>query len=634
MILKPIFWMDSINKPFAMVLILLCAFILSPAQDVEHFVFKSNAAEERDKKEVYAAENLGTAINTNNVESGPFISPDGKTLHFFAVDTNNRFSKRASFFSSNIFFSEINDSTGKWGESRMMDAPLNCETCPNAVLSVVNSGNSLLLSSQYKSKGRYRKGLSISHLEGDSWSFPEPLKVNFKNHKRFSAFMNNDMNILILAIHGEKSLGEQDLFVSFSEDKVSWSDPINLGEGINTNLSEATVFLASDNKTIYFSSNGHPNGLGGFDVYKSERLDSTWTNWSTPENLGSPYNTPNNEFYFTIPNDAQYAYLAKRLQGSEHAPNSDVFRIELKNSFKPKLLLIKGVTTDAQTKKPIVTTFKVSPLNGADTILTGASGSSNAYKLSLPVGGEYRITFESPGYLPKEITVDASELTSFFQQKLELSFIPDIDFKLSGFIYHAEDARKINGLLEVKNKATGEVIDSVTVTAEKGYSLLLPLGVDYEIIASSADVLEGFYSLNLNTIEGYKHRKDFSLHCMNCSFELEDVLFVYNKAELLPESFAKLKPVLKIMLRRPDLKVELSAHTDAIGSDAYNKLLSQKRAEFLVDIFIFFGVPESQLVPVGYGEEKIRNKCKNDVKCTDEEHEYNRRVEFKILDEK
>tara|TARA_B110000459_G_C16232731_1_gene325679 strand:- start:104 stop:370 length:267 start_codon:yes stop_codon:yes gene_type:complete len=88
------------------------------------------------------------------------------------------------------------------------------------------------------------------------------------------------------------------------------------------------------------------------------------------------------------------------------------------------------------------------------------------------------------------------------------------------------------------------------------------------------------------------------------------------------------------MLRRPDLKVELSAHTDAIGSDAYNKLLSQKRAEFLVDIFIFFGVPESQLVPVGYGEEKIRNKCKNDVKCTDEEHEYNRRVEFKILDEK
>ena len=78
------------------------------------------------------------------------------------------------------------------------------------------------------------------------------------------------------------------------------------------------------------------------------------------------------------------------------------------------------------------------------------------------------------------------------------------------------------------------------------------------------------------------------MHCMDCSFELEDILFVYNKAELIPESYKKLNvEVLKIMLLHPDMKVEISAHTDAIGSDSYNKILSQKRADFVVNTLVF-----------------------------------------------
>jgi outer membrane protein OmpA-like peptidoglycan-associated protein len=211
--------------------------------------------------------------------------------------------------------------------------------------------------------------------------------------------------------------------------------------------------------------------------------------------------------------------------------------------------------------------------------------------------------------------------------------VPDVDYKFTGFLYHAEESRKVDGLLEIKNKETGEIIDSVKVSAEKGFTLDLPLGVEYEIIASSPGLLEDFYTLNPQNEKDFEKVKDFSMHCMDCSFELEDLLFVYKKAELTQESLPKLEKVLKIMLRRPNLKVEISAHSDAIGSDAYNKNLSQKRAEYVVNFLVFAGVPEEQLVAKGYGEEKIRNKCKNGVECTDEEHGYNRRVEFKILKE-
>lgn len=619
--------MKNLNKAFAMAFILLFASFFSFAQKVEHFVLE----EKEEKEEVYAAENLGRTLNTLQVESGPFITASGEGLYFFTVDTNNSFTKRSSFYTSNIFYSEFIDSIDAWGMAEMISSTLNCEICPNAVFSVVNNRKTLLLSNRYKTKNRFRKGLSMAHKKDGVWGFPEPLNVKFKTYQRYSAFMNNDMNVLILAVHDKEAVGEQDLFVSFSKDKINWSDPINLGGVINSNKTEATAFLAADNKTLYFSSNGHKNGLGGFDIYKSERLDSTWTNWSVPENLGSPYNTENNEFYFTLPDAAEYAYLAKRLKGNDDVPNSDIYRIGLKNSLKPKLLLMKGDIKDARTNLPILASFKVLSLNKSDTILTGESLKDKGYKITLPIKKQYHLTFDAPGYLTKEITVDASQLKSFSENDLKLSLVPDVDYKFTGFLYHAEESRKVDGLLEIKNKSTGEIIDSVNVLAETGFTLDLPLGVEYEITASSLGLLEDFYTLNPQNEKDFEKVKDFSMHCMDCSFELEDILFVYNKAELLPESFSKLEKVLKIMLIRPDLKVEISAHTDAIGSDAYNKILSQKRADFIVNTLVFFGIPENQLIPVGYGEEKIRNQCKNGVECSNEENEYNRRVEFKIL---
>lgn len=612
--------------------LLVLVLLVSKAQNLDHYIYDHDTIVTDTDENIYGVENLGENINTKHMESGPIISPDGNTLYYFRVDTNYSHSKVSPAFHSDILFSEYVASDSSWTKAQYMDDKLNCE-CPNSVQSVVNNGNTLLLTNHYHPNGLNTKGLSVSHREADHWSFPKPLKVKFQNDQRFSAFMNNEMSILILGVNDKGSYGNQDLYVSFSKDKIHWTDPKNLGKTINTKESEGTAFLAADGKTLYFSSNGHPGSLGGFDIYKSERLDSSWSKWSTPENIGRPYNTKDNEFYFTVPSHGDYSYLAHHFTGSDKVAHSDIVRIRLNHKAKPKVLVIAGMITDSQTNENIPTNFKVTLINKDNTLSTGVSDTAHGYRASMPLGQQYKITFESPGYLSKEITVDATQLKKYTEKKLDVSLTHKQELVFSGFIYNAEESARVNGSLEIKNKATGELLYTLETTTVKSFQLTLPRGIEYEIIVSSPDLLEDIYYLDLTNLESrMDQHKIFSLHCLKCSFEVEDIFFAYNKADLNPQSYEKLDQMVTIMLKHPEIKVELSAHTDARGRNAYNKNLSQKRAESAVKYLVDHGIPAVQFTAIGYGEDKIRNKCTNGVACTEEEHENNRRIEFKVLD--
>ncbi|MBP7809688.1 MAG: OmpA family protein [Bacteroidia bacterium] len=112
---------------------------------------------------------------------------------------------------------------------------------------------------------------------------------------------------------------------------------------------------------------------------------------------------------------------------------------------------------------------------------------------------------------------------------------------------------------------------------------------------------------------------------------IEDVLFESNKSDLLPEARLTLEKIALVLNMTTTIKIELSAHTDSNGDDAYNQKLSEQRAKVAVDFVISRGVDPSRVIAKGYGETKITNRCKNGVYCTDDEHQPNRRIEFKIL---
>jgi outer membrane protein OmpA-like peptidoglycan-associated protein len=117
----------------------------------------------------------------------------------------------------------------------------------------------------------------------------------------------------------------------------------------------------------------------------------------------------------------------------------------------------------------------------------------------------------------------------------------------------------------------------------------------------------------------------------NTVIKIPNIYFDYDKATLRPESFKVLAQIIDFLNDNPSIRVEMSAHTDARGSDPYNLKLSQKRAESTVKYLIEHGIDAKRLVPKGYGETKILNQCKNGVKCSEEDHEFNRRVEMKVL---
>ena len=112
---------------------------------------------------------------------------------------------------------------------------------------------------------------------------------------------------------------------------------------------------------------------------------------------------------------------------------------------------------------------------------------------------------------------------------------------------------------------------------------------------------------------------------------IENIYYESNKSDIQDYSQRVLDKIVKILKDNPDVKVEITSHTDAQGDDGSNKILSEKRAKAVVDYMTSNGISTERLKSIGKGETQIRNRCKNGISCSDQEHEYNRRTEFKFI---
>jgi len=123
---------------------------------------------------------------------------------------------------------------------------------------------------------------------------------------------------------------------------------------------------------------------------------------------------------------------------------------------------------------------------------------------------------------------------------------------------------------------------------------------------------------------------------VDCSFvkdiNLLPIYYNYNSAKLTPAAKKIIdEKLLTLMRNEPDIKIEIMSHTDARGSDDYNMALSQRRAQSVVNYLASKGISRDRLVPTGYGETRLINRCSNGVNCTEAEHQQNRRTEFRII---
>jgi outer membrane protein OmpA-like peptidoglycan-associated protein len=345
----------------------------------------------------------------------------------------------------------------------------------------------------------------------------------------------------------------------------------NLGPTINTEYDEDGPFIDIQGTHLYFSSRGH-KGMGGHDIFRTE-LDAT-NEWSEPVNLGYPINTPDDDIYFISSVDGTRAYYSSvREDGMGY---TDIYVITVPEGLEniestPVATVIPPIDTPVETPTDSTNTNVVTP------------------KATVP--------------LKYVVTVVDAETKAPREAKVGLQ------------------GQRDNVIVGMRNEATGVYVFNITSSTPKDYRL--SVDKDGYVFYNQNLKIEGAGTEGKTLTRTVEMRKV----AVGVSGVLRNIYFDFDKWSFKTESYTELNKLERMMSQNRNINVEISGHTDNIGTTAYNKFLSRKRAEAVKDFLTKKGIDARRVKAVGYGEG--RPLASND----DEKdgREVNRRVEFLVI---
>ena len=522
------------------------------------------------------------------------------------------------------------------------------------------------------------------------WANEENLPFNSDEYSCAHPSLSMDGNKLYFASDMPGGFGGMDLYVSELEGG-KWGPATNLGPGVNTEGHELFPFIHQTGR-LYFASDGHL-GMGGMDiVYVDDKGNGAW---SSPENVGAPINSQDDDFCYNVNEDGTCGFFSSDRAGG--AGRDDIY------SFTKSSAPIKVFVYDAVTKAPIEgATLVADKLK--KTVKTGKDGKIT-FELKFNTCSDFAATME--GYEPnhKEGCVkDAANLDNTVVEipmsKLLKHSVEGVVFDLSsGLPLPEATVQLIGGKDSLKSMIT-DASGRYSFPLDNGFCYKLRgekekyLAVSTEDTICTKDLTENkVYFVNLNLqptttpvekpltdkpgqtagnpgaiAEVPKMNKKKDGYVINDkpangkyngvtykdgkivndpkspsfvpsatdydSGSVAYILHVYydfDQAFLRDESNPELDKLKKLMQDNVNYLVEIASHTDARGSNSYNNRLSQRRAESVVRWLVQNGIERDRLVPRGYGESMATNKCINLIPCTEKEHQMNRRTEFRVL---
>src|SRR5688572_27812001 len=428
-------------------------------------------------------EALDQNVNSEFKELNPLLSPDGKTLYFSRQNHPENVGGEQD--KEDIWYSEL-DSAGRWQLARNLGNLNNAgPNFVNTIQSVTPDGKSaiMLLGNKYLDNGKMLAGVSISTNVGGSWGKPVALNIvnDYNYADKANYFLADSRNTLLMSVERDDSHGDRDLYVTFMKSDSSWSEPLNLGDVVNTAGEESAPFLASDDKTLYFSSNGF-SGYGGNDIFVTTRLDDTWTKWSEPENLGPEINSPLEDVFFNIPAASEFAYYSRGVSET----NTDIFRVKLPIVKVPETFVtVRGKVIDKNTGKPVAAKIIYERLpDGKDSGISQTDPETGQYEIRLPTGQLYGLRSEADGKISESQNVDLRDVKSdqvidskdFNLQPIEVSSIaPNVTVVLNNIFFDfdkstlkAESGPELDRLVEMLKEKPTMQIEIAGHTDDKG----------------------------------------------------------------------------------------------------------------------------------------------------------------------
>jgi OmpA-OmpF porin, OOP family len=514
----------------------------------------------------------GADLNHKDIDFSPF-PVDDETLIYGASYTDNL--KQTSPMRQ-IYKAEKID--GKWTSAGLLPGEINDPefNTGNAIIS--EDGKSLYFTRSQKSlHNGYISEIFISHYIDDKWQKPEKLPdpVNLENYTSTQPALGRNPRsgneILYFVSNRPGGKGGLDIWYSEFDRKINkYKDPVDLPGKINTVGNEISPFYDVSTQTLYFSSAGIKSGLGGYDIYKSKGSTGTWTE-VVP--LPKPINSSYDDFYYSIMKNNKEGFFSSNRPGSMTLENG-------------------GCCDD-------IYSFRINDC----------------------------VKVYSWGTVRNSVDYDFYDLLN---SKYHLGLVYPENNSLIGDVPVELYTSDVNG--------NDEILISRTSTNNSGvYDFDLEQDKLYKVLVKNYGYLEKRVAANTyhtNCYDTIYLGTTLLNYLPKITIQL-NIYYEFNKYKLSDTARQTIDSmVMPLFDLFPTGIVEIGSHTDNVGTDEYNIILSQKRSESVVSYLISKGISPDRLVAKGYGMRKpIAPNVKNDGSDNPEGRHMNRRTEFKIVGE-
>ncbi len=423
---------------------------------------------------------------------------------------------------------------------------------------------------------------------------------------------------------------------------------LKLPEPVNSENNEGTISITADGKNIFFSAKdrvnqqGIPIGIGGFDIYFSAY---NLGQWSKPNNLGQPVNSPSWDAQPSISPDGLNLYFSSDRPGG--FGGADIWVSTFKDGrFQPPVNLGPDINTSGEEQSPFIhydnqtLYFSSGGLPGVGGLDIFVAKKDKDGKFKSPENLGYPINTEKDelglivdrfgkfGFLSSERSGGYGGL-DIYKFELPSNLKPEAVSYVQGTVFDAVTLDKLVAKVELTDLSDGKVI--ANLESHGGiFFIVLKSNRNYMLTVDQTNYL--FYSANFalkehSNLEPYKI--DVPLRkpeAGGADVTLNNVFFDVDKFELKPESKFELDKLVFLLKKFPFMKIEIGGHTDNTGDKAKNKILSQNRAKSVKDYLVQAGIDGTRLNAVGYGDSKPIAENK-----TEAGRAKNRRTVFKVL---
>jgi outer membrane protein OmpA-like peptidoglycan-associated protein len=608
--------------------------------------------------------NFGPIINTNYTEYNPVVSADESVMAFTALRPNTGKTRSGDKYIEEIYISYNN--SGTWSEPKVV--PIASEYNVGTAGISADGQKMLIFMGSISDPGSL---FQISKT-ADAWTKPSLIAptINTPKFLESTASITPDGKTIYFASDKSGGHGGLDIYKTSLQTNGTWSAPVNVGPAINTKANEDAPFIHPDQKTLFFTSDGH-NNMGGRDIFITRLINGKWT---SPENMGYPVNTTANDNYFTLIADGTRGYFSSDRKGG--TGGQDIYYLDMPaESANIPLTMIKGKILNGETGKPIPTKIYLidNETNKKLDFVYDPDPQTGSYLVILPPAKNYDMVIESEGFLPYTLNINIPNQDYFYElyQMINLKTIKQFDVvvgqevQIKNAFYDTDqdvkaDLRKSH---EAKLVQTGNVdvydmmLDLMAAQDKEGITYLVGLiehkdpieSVNFDETQNSRiEVAARTYYYDESDESKFEQKKVggktiFSLPTMQVTEEAKKqkdqpkktssidkallaksarIYFDAGKSDLKEQYNAELDNILSILNKNPDLGVEISGFASAEGSEDMNRDLSNKRAISVLDYINHRGIVRRRIVAKGYGATKDQTVSK----------EEGRRVEVRIVD--